>query len=458
MFNLIGAGFCAALVLAALFIPFVNADWYMYRSDPAHTGAETGSPVLTPTLLWNDSLTAIVEPNSIMGMSTPAIVGGVVYVGELTYVPDGNFFDKVDNIFAFNASTGSMIWDYNAPYGGGVNVPAVDNGVVFFTSYSAGGYVAALNTSNQALLWAYPTELGPYADLDVANGVVYFTAAYQNPYLYVVCALSGTDGASIWNYTTQQLDGPPSVANGVVYFSSFDGKVYALNATDGAFLWAYALSEYGGGTIAVSDGVAYVCSGDLYAVNASNGEELWSFSVGGDLTSPAVCNGAVYVASDSEVYAVNVSTGKLIWDFNIGGGAGYDPVVVSGVVYACASGGSLYAINASSGKELWTYPISGDLAVANGVIYISWGPTFSNGMLKSNDSHIVAIGDPLTPPPSPSPSLTPTTVATPTPSPTLTPSPSVPEFPAWLVPSVFLVTAFAAMAFARKKKQTGRCP
>ena len=120
-------------------------------------------------------------------------------------------------------------------------------------------------------------------------------------------------------------------------------------------------------------------------LNASNGEKLWNFPVpvDRDSMSPAVCNGVVYVDSGGELYAVNASEGKLMWNFDIGGSTGYDPVVVGGVVYACASGGSLYALNASSGKQLWNFPISGDLAVADGVIYISSGPTFSNGRLLS---------------------------------------------------------------------------
>lgn len=40
-----------------------------------------------------------------------------------------------------------------------------------------------------------------------------------------------------------------------------------------------------------------------------------------------------------------------------------------------------------------------------------------------------------------------------------TPSPSIPEFPTRIAfPSIFLVTAFVALALAGRKKQTGRCP
>ena len=128
-----------------------------------------------------------------------------------------------------------------------------------------------------------------------------------------------------------------------------------------------------------------------------------------------------------------------MWNFDIGGSTGYDPVVVGGVVYACASGGSLYALNASSGKQLWNFPISGDLAVADGVIYISSGPTFSNGRLLSSDSYIVALGVPSAPSPSTSP------------TPTSTPSPSVPEFPTWIALPIFTV-AVVGLATANMRR------
>ncbi len=49
----------------------------------------------------------------------------------------------------------------------------------------------------------------------------------------------------------------------------------------------------------------------------------------------------------------------------------------------------------------------------------------------------------------PSPTLTPLSA--------LTPSPSIPEFPTWILPSIFLVTAFTALTVARNKNRTGRC-
>jgi len=90
------------------------------------------------------------------------------------------------------------------------------------------------------------------------------------------------------------------VANGVVYFGSYDGSVYALNATTGTKLWSFTIGHYVYSSPAVANGVVYVgdgnYSGNLYALNASTGAVLWSYTFGG-IASPVVVNGALYVGS-----------------------------------------------------------------------------------------------------------------------------------------------------------------
>lgn len=72
---------CTIFLFSVVLLPFVNADWIMFRSDPSHSGVGTGNPVLTPTLLWKYAIRNMVY-------SSPAVVGGVVYVGSF----DGNVY------------------------------------------------------------------------------------------------------------------------------------------------------------------------------------------------------------------------------------------------------------------------------------------------------------------------------------------------------------------------------
>jgi outer membrane protein assembly factor BamB len=368
-------------------IPFAAADWPMFHGGPSHNGGGTGSPVLAPTLLWNYTTGGGVY-------SSPAIVGGVVYIGS----EDGN-------VYALNAANGLRIWNYST--GGDVeSSPAVINGVVYIGSEvpdGSNGYVGdvyALNAANGSKLRNYTT--GNYYNYvesspAVVNGVVYVGSSVglappASPTLAItlgtVYALNATNGDKLWNYTTESsVDSSPAVVGGVVYIGSEDGNVYALNAANGVQLWSYPTSGGVYSSPAVINSVVYVSSGfNVYALNATNGDKLWSYPTGYIVdSSPAVINGVVYVGSgDFNVYALNAANGSKLWNYTTGNGVDSSPAVVGGVVYINSDDGNLYALNATSGHKLWNY--SSDFgesspAVVNGVVYVG-----------SNNGNVYALG------------------------------------------------------------------
>jgi outer membrane protein assembly factor BamB len=85
--------------------------------------------------------------------------------------------------------------------------------------------VYALDASTGALLWNYTTGGGYVrSSAVVANGVVYVGSGDNNLY-----ALGATTGALLWKYTTGcAVESSPVVANGVVYVGSKDNNVYAF--------------------------------------------------------------------------------------------------------------------------------------------------------------------------------------------------------------------------------------
>ena len=189
-----------------------SADWPMFRVHLFHSGAGTGNPVLTPTLLWNFTFTTgpLVD-------SSPAVVGGVVYV-------DAN--DK--NIYALNAANGVQLWNYTID--GGISSPAFVDGVVYVGSWNN---VYALNAANGVKLWDFTLLNESGADVDssptIVSGVVYIGADEGGVY-----ALNASNGAQIWHYiinndNTAWVESSPAVVNGVVYFGADDKSVYALN-------------------------------------------------------------------------------------------------------------------------------------------------------------------------------------------------------------------------------------
>jgi outer membrane protein assembly factor BamB len=295
-----------------------------------------------------------------------------------------------------NVGSLRLLWRY---YTGESSLPTSDVGsspaVVDGVAYLGGsdGKVYALKPETFALLWSYSVDGNPcsicstqgrevFSSPAVANGVVYFGSGDGNVY-----ALSAGTGAKLWNYTTGgPIDSSPTVVNGVVYIGSDDNNLYALNASTGAKLWSYA-GQYGlFSSPAVSNGVVYFGSyGDsnIYALNASTGAKLWSYSVGTNgESSPAVANGVVYIGSADGVVALNAATGAVLWSYNTAAGpVSSSPAVANGVVYVGATNfqfggtdGAVYALNASTGALLWSYAtgtaVYSSPAVGNGVVYI----------------------------------------------------------------------------------------
>jgi outer membrane protein assembly factor BamB len=88
-----------------------------------------------------------------------------------------------------------------------------------------------------------------------------------------------------WTYTTGEISGndglgfedsSPAVVNGVIYFGSLNGNVYALNANTAVLLWSYATAGYITSSPAVANGVIYIGSwdGNIYALNSRDQLQL----------------------------------------------------------------------------------------------------------------------------------------------------------------------------------------
>ncbi|HYK36730.1 PQQ-binding-like beta-propeller repeat protein [Alloacidobacterium sp.] len=305
--------------------------------------------------------------------SSPAVVNGVVYFGSDDH-----------NLYAVNASTGARLWTYTT--GGFVNSsPAVVNGVVYFGSGDDNVY--ALNASTGALLWKQANGGSGAFSPAVVNGVVYIGCGQS------LCALNASTGAELWTYTsivsfvTALSASPPAVVNGVVYFGADDGYVYALNASTGAKLWSSLIANGVYSSPAVANGVVFISGSSsventLHALNANTGAQLWSSKVGPNEGTVAVANGVVYVCSgfDGMAYALSASTGAKLWSFATGGPLeNSSPAVANGVVYL-AGGDSVYALNASTGAQLWRHAVDGvsgflisSPTVVDGVVYIGAG-------------------------------------------------------------------------------------
>jgi hypothetical protein len=141
-----------------------STDWPMFHHDLLHSGYSTSTAPTTNQTLWTYTTGSLV-------FSSPAVVGGVVYVGS---------YDN--KTYALNASTGALVWSYTTGFFV-PSSPAVSGGLVYVGS---------------------------------EDGKFY--------------ALSASTGALVWSYRTGLVGSSPAVVGGVVYVSSWDEKVYAFGA------------------------------------------------------------------------------------------------------------------------------------------------------------------------------------------------------------------------------------
>jgi outer membrane protein assembly factor BamB len=191
----------------------------------------------------------------------------------------------------------------------------------------------------------------------------------------------------------------PVISQGIVYFNSSAGYVYAVNASNGKTHWVFKREAYVGDSPAILDDMLYVSGLDsfLYAINAKTGVEAWRFKAGDMImSSPAIYAGKAYFGSyDGHLYAVDIRTGKEIWKFKTQGNGqpinsfpepGHrdpydydnlgaivsDPAISNETVYFSSYDGYLYAIDANTGSEKWKFITNGyptDPAISNETIY-----------------------------------------------------------------------------------------
>lgn len=225
----------------------------------------------------------------------PVVSGGTVYVTAETVAG----YDS----FALNASTGFLYWRSFIWSNPGLGSPAVAGGVLYVGASGGSSGPDLLAVSYGSVLWQYP--IGVTSSPAVVNGVVYAGSTDDNIY-----ALDENTGTLLWKYSTAgSVNSSPAVADGVVYAGSEDGSVYALNATTGALMWKHSIG-YFAASPAVANGVVYVVSGKgndypVNALDAKTGALLWKYALTGRQPSdPIVVNGMVYFGgADGYLYA-----------------------------------------------------------------------------------------------------------------------------------------------------------
>jgi eukaryotic-like serine/threonine-protein kinase len=259
-----------------------------------------------------------------------------------------------------------------------------------------------INTTTASTLtagWSAPVASVSYNSPAVVNLVSTGQPTVFVGGLGVFAAYPASGGAPLWTFPVNKMvNASPAVLNGVVYFASTDGTIYAVNAKNGALRCSYDTGQFTEGSPLVvedpdgSGPVIYEGTAPtpgpgfewaIYGPGNTHGSctEDWAFDGWtilhtGTWSPPAYgtnANGIPVVVfgsddPDNSVYALNANTGALLWTYRTNGTTADDDVGASptisapgvngfadGVVYITGKDKITYAFDLTTGALIWQH-------------------------------------------------------------------------------------------------------
>jgi outer membrane protein assembly factor BamB/tRNA A-37 threonylcarbamoyl transferase component Bud32 len=294
--------------------------------------------------------------------STPVVYKGMVYVGA---------YDN--NLYALNASNGAFKWKFPTE-GGIVGTPGIapDETLIVFGSEDNSLYAVDLHTGK--IQWTFQTGGSIRSSVNVEHGHVFFGS--DDGKLY---ALRLTTGRAIWKYEVGvPIRSRPAITSERIVVGTESGDVLGLDL-GGAIKWRFKAKRAVTSSPTIVDEIAYLGSQDwhVYALDVVYGSTIWRVRTNKPIiSSPLIAGKALYIGSaDGYMYALDITAnGRELWKFDTKGQIISSPVLANGAIYFGGVNGKVYCLEMKKGKLRWEFetggPIAASAAVADGVVYI----------------------------------------------------------------------------------------
>jgi outer membrane protein assembly factor BamB len=344
--------------------------------------------VLASTILWRHravrlrrTVTAVLVvvavllygyvPGEPPNRPAPLPASTLVYVVmPLELSPGPNSVSQVNTLSAVYARTGATAWTRALPDAFSRNLTLLRDTLYVETFSRTGtvGHICALRGSDGTLLWQYtisqPPDSDPYV-LNSGSGILYVPSMGPGVPQTHVTALRAVDGRQLWQWTGQEVSfqyGPIVTANSLYFMSpSSNGgaEIIAINASTGTLLWQTPIEKVippAIEDISADAGAVYTImqgsdnTSDIAALRASDGSLLWTTASGaGRPLFFGSASGAVYIQLDFGIAALRAQDGGLLWRF----GSGSDPNSADAleINYVALQAGTLYIAGARSGTS-----------------------------------------------------------------------------------------------------------
>ena len=291
------------------------------------------------------------------GWNALASSNGVVYVGT----KDGRVQALVDNGFEGVRPSWSFPQAEGTDNLNGVYSPPVVVGRLVYIAGEAGHLYALDVESGSPSDRGWRRPQGQSQDLeplvagpayDPINELLLVPSEDGNLYGYIA-----DTGESLWDMpfdTDDRIWSNPVVSDGVAYFGSHDGNIYAVNTATGKLKWSRQTEGVVAGKPLLFNGMIIAGSFDknLYALDADNGDIRWQFEGENWFWAGAVTNGDTIFAPsmDGHVYALD-RNGILKWKYDTGESIVSAPVIVPRGLVVAPRDGRLLLLDVTSSAD-----------------------------------------------------------------------------------------------------------
>jgi len=236
------------------------------------------------------------------------------------------------------------------------------------------GMLVAISRATAVKRWE--RDMGsPISSGIIADGnVLYFATADEN--LHAVLTY---DGRVLWS---QKLEGAlinsmvPVVTPMEVYAATARGCVYSINKY-GAVNWKSQLEAGVFETPMLANGSLFVSGADgrLYALNAVNGKQAWSVDLGGKSKFVFANNIIFAVSYYGNVSAVSAVDGSILWKKEAGEPVAVQPLVLYDRIIVAGVKGRIAAFALVNGAPLYSRdlggPVRNNMTYTDEAIYVS---------------------------------------------------------------------------------------
>lgn len=256
-----------------------------------------------------------------------------------------------------DAITGQTKWTYKKK---GLSCPVATKEAVYIAVGEGG--IIGLDPLTGKEKWAIESTLS-FGNVDGEAPVV---TSFDVHALFAGDLMSADKSlkSEIWHHEEQADMWIEAIAayDTTLILATHNGKVRALNGKDGKVLWTYNTPSFGliDGEFAISDGVVYFGSedGSVYALDLATGKKIWNTKLSdiGQTWSPKIAGSMLITADETYIHGLNRKTGKKIWKE---AERHWRLVTTADQALYAQEGIAVTSLDADTGKENWIIvPIS----------------------------------------------------------------------------------------------------